>query len=148
VQRHTYYSHFPTERSLGLACSGLHMERNPLPDPEHWTGIAHPETRLRRALRELYDYYAENEAMISNIARDAEIDPLTRELFALQAGPRFGRMEEVLVDGFATNGRPRRNVRAALRLALSFRTWQTLVRESGLGRDAAVSVMVRAVRSQ
>ena len=33
VQRHTFYAHFPDERSLFLACSGLAMERDPLPEP-------------------------------------------------------------------------------------------------------------------
>jgi AcrR family transcriptional regulator len=33
VQRHTFYAHFPDERSLFLACSGLTLERDPLPDP-------------------------------------------------------------------------------------------------------------------
>src|SRR3569623_196336 len=32
VQRHTYYAHFPDERSLALACSGQTLERDPLPD--------------------------------------------------------------------------------------------------------------------
>jgi AcrR family transcriptional regulator len=148
VQRHTYYSHFPTERSLALACSGLHTDQNPLPDPEPWRGIPDPEARLRRALRELYDYYADNEAMLANIMRDAEIDPLTYEMFALRRGKRFERMREVLVEGFATNGRPRKTLRAALELALSFRTWQTLVRRAGVGRETAVAVMVAAVRGQ
>src|SRR4051794_6912723 len=34
VQRHTYYAHFPQERDLFLACSGLALERDPLPDLE------------------------------------------------------------------------------------------------------------------
>src|SRR4051794_12132306 len=34
VQRHTVYSHFPDERQLVMACSGLHLEWRPLPDPE------------------------------------------------------------------------------------------------------------------
>ena len=34
VQRHTLYAHFPDERSLQLACSGLFAERAPLPDAE------------------------------------------------------------------------------------------------------------------
>ena len=32
VQRHTDYAHFPDERSLFLACSGLALARDPLPD--------------------------------------------------------------------------------------------------------------------
>ena len=152
VQRHTYYSHFPTERSLALACSGLYMEQNPLPDPEAWLASVDPEARLRRALRAGDDVckqnLPENEAMVTNIARDAEIDPLTREMAALRRGERLERMRDVLVQGFADNGRPRKTLRATVELALSFRSWQTLVRQSGLSRDAAIAVMVRAVRCQ
>ena len=36
VQRHTLYSHFPDERSLYMACSGLVNERDPLPDAAAW----------------------------------------------------------------------------------------------------------------
>ncbi len=35
--------------------------------------------------------------------------------------------------------------RAVLRLALSFFTWRTLVREGGLRQDAAVGAMVQAI---
>ena len=47
VQRHTLYRHFPDERAMGLACSGLYSERNPLPDPAPWWQIEDPEARLR-----------------------------------------------------------------------------------------------------
>ena len=36
----------------------------------------------------------------------------------------------------------------AIRLVLEFRTWQSLVRASGLSRSAAVELAVRAVRCQ
>src|SRR3954452_12985814 len=72
VQRHTYYRYFPDERSLGLACSGLYAQRNPLPDPGPWREIRDPGERLRRGLEELYEYYERNEPMLSNITRDAE----------------------------------------------------------------------------
>src|SRR5919112_4483490 len=50
VQRHTLYAHFPDERSLFLACSGLAMERDPLPDAEPWRAIADQRERLRTGL--------------------------------------------------------------------------------------------------
>ena len=50
VQRHTLYAHFPDERSLYLACSGLAMERDPLPDAEPWRAIADRRERLRAGL--------------------------------------------------------------------------------------------------
>src|SRR4051794_23388702 len=42
VQRHTLYAHFPDERSLMLACSGLAMQRDPFPDAEPWRAIENP----------------------------------------------------------------------------------------------------------
>src|SRR5437016_688388 len=50
VQRHTLYRHFPDERELGLACSGLHFETHPPPDAEAWREIVDPGDRLRRGL--------------------------------------------------------------------------------------------------
>src|SRR5215831_15504976 len=51
VQRHTLYAHFPDERSLYLACSGLAMERDPPPDAAAWRGIADRRERLAAGLR-------------------------------------------------------------------------------------------------
>ena len=138
VQRHTYYRHFPDERALGMACSGLYSERNPLPDPQPWESIADPVARLRAALDELYRYYAANEPMLSNVTRDAEIDPLVRELAALRFGPGLGAIQEVLSKGV-----PKRR-RALIGLALQFTTWRSLVRDSGLAHDQAVKTMVDA----
>ena len=46
VRRATVYRHFPDERTLFLSCSGTWLERNPLPDPAGWAGLADPVTRL------------------------------------------------------------------------------------------------------
>jgi AcrR family transcriptional regulator len=141
VQRHTYYRHFPDERSLGLACSGLYSERNPLPDPEPWRGIQDPEKRLRRGLDELYEYYERNEPMLSNVTRDAQVDPLTAELAGLRFGPGLALMKTVLA-----NGRRSKRTLALLDVALAFTTWRSLVRDNGLTRAEAVQTMVAAVR--
>jgi len=138
VQRHTYYRHFPDERSLGLACSGLHVERNPLPDPAGWRDFSDPEARLRQALGELYDYYERNEAMLTNVTRDGETDPLIRELAELRFGPGLGAIRESLAGVLP---RKHRNAGAALDLALEFSTWRRLVRGSGLTERQAVELM-------
>jgi AcrR family transcriptional regulator len=39
VQRHTLYAHFPTERSLLMACSAQSLEQSPLPGAEGWRAI-------------------------------------------------------------------------------------------------------------
>ena len=80
VQRQTYYRHFPDDRALFTACTGLYLERAPLPDPEAWRETHGAEARLRRGLNELYGYYSANEPMFGNVIRDAEISPLVREM--------------------------------------------------------------------
>jgi AcrR family transcriptional regulator len=140
VQRHTYYRYFPDERSLGLACSGLYMQRNPLPDPEPWREIEDPVRRLRHGLGELYAYYERNAPMLSNVTRDMELDPLYAEITLMRFGPPLAAIRAVLASGT----RPKRAL-ALLDVALAFATWRTLVLESGLSRKQAVETMVAAV---
>src|ERR687895_1779230 len=80
VQRHTLYAHFPDERSLYLACSGLAMERDPLPDAEPWRAIPDPRERLRTGLLAIYGWYERNAALAACVLRDAEYHALTREI--------------------------------------------------------------------
>jgi AcrR family transcriptional regulator len=141
VQRHTVYAHFPTERELGLACSGLALERDPLPDERTWRAITDPDQRLRRGLSEIYAWYARNADLANCVMRDAEIDPLTRDIVRLRLGSRMDAFQVALSRGL----RPGRELHAALGLALSFHTWRSLVKEGGLSNDAAVSFVLRAV---
>jgi AcrR family transcriptional regulator len=140
VQRHTLYRHFPDERSLGMACSGLYSECNPLPDPEPLREIADAGDRLRLGLRGLYDYYERNEPMLTNVSRDAETDPLIRELSELRFGPGLAALAKVLAEPLQNR---RRETRAALELALDFNTWRLLVRRSGLTSRGAADLMAR-----
>jgi AcrR family transcriptional regulator len=142
VQRHTVYAHFPTERDLALACSGLALERDPLPDAASWRGIVRSEERLRHGLGEVYAWYSRNCELAKRVLRDAEIDPLTRDIVGLRIGARMEEFRRVLGSGF----HGRRAVQAVIRLALDFHTWRSLVKESGLSNEAAVEVMVCAIR--
>src|SRR3954471_8387128 len=69
VQRHTLYAHFPDERSLYLACSGLAMERDPLPDAEPWQGIPDRRERLCVGLQAIYEWYGRNEGLAACVLR-------------------------------------------------------------------------------
>ncbi len=139
VQRHTLYAHFPDERSLSLACSGLALERDPLPDPAAWQAVADRRERLRAGLGAVYAWYGRNAALAACVLRDAEYHAPTKEIVALRMGPFMAASIDVLGEGLAARQR------AALRLAVSFYTWRTLVRESGLKPAAAAEVMVQAI---
>src|SRR5437870_13353210 len=76
VGRVTVYRHFPDELTLARACSGLYLERNPPPDPEHWRAIADAEDRLRTALGETYAYHHATQKMFSPVPADARHPPV------------------------------------------------------------------------
>ena len=141
VQRHTLYAHFPDERSLFLACSGLSFERDPLPDAETGRAIKERRERLHVGLGAVYGWFGRNAELAACVLRDAEYHALTREMVVLRLEPHMRAYREVL--GTALTGKQR----AVLHLALSFFTWRTLVHESALKPNAAVDAMVQAVES-
>lgn len=145
VQRLTVYRHFPDERALLSACSGHWSAANPPPEPASWTQIADPEERLRMALAEVYAYHHRTEPMITNVIRDAQVHPLTREM----AEPYFQhweRMRYVLATGWGAEDGRLALLMAALGHALDFQTWRSLVREQGLEGGQAAELMVKMVR--
>jgi AcrR family transcriptional regulator len=139
VQRHTLYAHFPDERSLFLACSGLAFERDPLPDAEAWRAIKSPRERLRVGLRAIYDWYERNAELAACVLRDAEYHALTKEMIVMRIAPHMAAYQEVL------GAKLSRKRQALLQLAISFFTWRTLVRDNGLKQDAAVGIMIQAI---
>lgn len=140
VQRHTFYSHFPDERSLFRACSALSLERDPLPDASSWYAIEHAEDRRRQGLDAIYGWYDRNDSLTGCVLRDAQYHAMTRETADISFGPSFASYEEVLGKGL---GRPQR---AALKLAISYFTWRTLVRDGELEQRLAVEIMLRAIQ--
>lgn len=142
VQRNTLYRHFPDERALLYACSGLHGARHPLPSADGWRAIRDPLERARHGLGELYAHFERNEAMIANVTRDAEVDPVTREISTERMSEPMGALRSALLDGWArARGRRRTRLEAMIDLALSFRTWQSLVRDGGLDSADAAELM-------
>jgi AcrR family transcriptional regulator len=140
VQRQTYYRHFPSERELLTACSGLWEEEHPPPDPAGLRAIADPEERLRAGLTSLYAFYEEGEDMLSNVVRDAAVHELTAETAQMRmAGLRV--LRDVLAEVVVPPGGSQRT-EALLELALDFTTWQGLVRRSGLSSQDAVELFV------
>jgi AcrR family transcriptional regulator len=144
VQRHTYYAHFPELKDLYRACSAHHMERNPLPDPSRWAEISGPEERLTRALSEVYAYFGDNEALLTNVLRDTPLDPVLQEnnVFLFR---HWEAMRDTIADAFEASGARREALLAAIALALDFQTWRTLVRQQELSQKRAVELMVGMV---
>jgi AcrR family transcriptional regulator len=140
VRRSTLYRHFPDEESLIQACSAHWRAANQPPDLEAWAAIADPAERLTTALTELYAYYARTEQMLTNLIRDAQIDPIVHKSFS-RFGDYLGAARDLLLAGRGLRGKVKRRTAAALGHALSFTTWRSLVREQGLTDRGAVELM-------
>jgi AcrR family transcriptional regulator len=141
VQRQTYYRHFPEDRELFAACSGLWEERHPPPDVAGLREIADGRERLRTGLTGLYSFYAEGEPMLEKVVRDAAVHELTAET-ARMRGLAMQELRQALAEVVVPAGGSRR-VEALLDLLLDFTTWQALVRRGGLSTEEAVDLAVQ-----
>jgi len=144
VRRSTLYRHFPDEAALFVACSGHWMSEHPMPDLETWLVVGDPGERLRRALTEIYAYYAENEPMLTNLLRDLDVVEAVAQQFAaflnyMEAARR------TLSNGRRERGRAAQRVHAAIGHGLAFTTWRSLVREQGCAAPDAVDMMCHLV---
>jgi AcrR family transcriptional regulator len=146
VQRQTIYNHFPDELSLLKACSARNRALNPPPDPAPWTGVPDPESRLRKALAEVYAYYRQNEQMIANVTRDAQSNENVHQVLEVRR-KHWQRMQNALAGGWEERDERHHKVLVgALGLALDFQTWRTLERQHGLDDEQAIELMVGTVR--
>ena len=140
VQRHTVYRHFPTDDDLFAACSARFTELEPWPDTEAWRGQSDPRERLETALNELYDYYARTAQMWANILRDVELVPsLPRTLAPVEK--QLDEIVQLLTSGWGARGGRRSLLRAAVRHAIDFRTWESLVQRGGISGAQAAGLM-------
>lgn len=146
VKRQTVYNHFPDELSLFKACSAHNRNLNPPPDPEPWRLIADPESRLRKALAEVYTYYRRNEQMLANVTRDAQANPNVRKVLE----PRI-KHQERMRDALAASweqgdGQRHKLLYGALWMSLEFQTWHALVRQQGFQDEEIIELMVGMVQ--
>lgn len=139
VQRNTFYAHFPDERSLLDACSGLTLERDPPPDPDIWRAIAPGPERVRPALEQLYGWYRRNAQLAGSVLRDAEVHEATRETVEAKWAPAFRKAAEVIADGLDE----RSHVLA--RVAVDFACWRAL--DAAAGPEAAAIMADAIVRA-
>ncbi len=142
VTRLTVYRHFPDGEALFLACSQHFAASQVLPDPQSWGLIVDPLRRLRAGLSDLYRYYRDAEAMLTNVRRDRDVLParLRERTAATEA-----LITEVLLAPFAVRATRRRRLRAVLGHAAAFETWRSLCIDQGLADREAVEAMVAFV---
>ncbi|MBO0830374.1 MAG: TetR family transcriptional regulator [Actinobacteria bacterium] len=140
VGRLTVYRHFPQEADLYAACSSTYWERHPLPDPEPWRAIADPAQRLRAALADSYAYHRRTAAMTNRVLADASDSPRM-----VPYHQHWRDAAEVVASGWKLTGRAHRRTRAAVGLALSFSTWQSLIHDQGLDDREAVDLMTSLI---
>jgi AcrR family transcriptional regulator len=119
VSRPTVYSQFPDDRALFAACSAHFRELHPMPELTN--------VEIEDALARLYAHFTENEAMIGNIDRDAQLLPAVAALYG-ETLARLAQVADWHGERLASNDTA---TRAVMRLAFNFATWRTLAR-SGL----------------
>jgi AcrR family transcriptional regulator len=146
VQRGTVYRHFPDEASLFAACTEHYWAANPMPDPGGWSAISDPESRLRHALTEMYAFFRRTEGMLEKTSRDAPlVEAMAKPVAAFRG--YLNAAAAAITAGRPERGEARRRVQAAVGHAVSFPTWQSLVRQQGLEDAEAVAVMAALVES-
>lgn len=136
VTRMTVYNHFPEEADLIEACSAHWVAANPFPDPAAWAAIADPPARLRTALADLYAWYRRTAPMMGNVLRDAPLVPALDAVLGASWEPYLDGVVGALARGWSR----RKELRAALRLAVDFATWRTLTQAGG--KDAAAAALM------
>jgi AcrR family transcriptional regulator len=141
VERHTFYAHFPDERSLFRACSQHWRTQHPRPDPARWLELDSPEEQLRGVLSDLYAWYEEVESDLEVLLRDATLVPTQAEMLS-----ESSEKTTALAATVARAWPRRKAVRAAIGHAFEFETWRSLVRRQGLSSKQAVDAMLRLVR--
>lgn len=146
VQRVTVYDHFPDERAIFEACTAHYLSNHPPPDPAPWREIQDPAERLRIALTKIYAYYRRTEPMTALAYRDAELKPVMWEVEATQAQARhWEQVAQELIESWNTAEEAQGLLVAAIRHALDFQTWRSLVRYQGLEDVEAVELMLNLV---
>lgn len=141
VRRATVYNHFPTDLELFESCSSHWFSENPPPDPAPWAEIPDPDRRTEAALVAMYEYYDRGRMMLENVLRDATLVPAVKEILRRNWEPMMEGIVEILAHGWISSEVKSRTgdveLRASLRVALDFFTWQTLAASSLSNEKAA-----------
>jgi len=143
VRRATVYEHFPDEKAIFEACTQHFHATHPPPDYHRWITIPDPIERTRLALTDTYAYHQATEPMMTLALRDAALKPVMWEVAATQHHIQYWQAAtNAVLEPFATDAL----VTAAIRHAMAFQTWQSLVRAQHLTNAQAVELMTAMVR--
>ena len=141
VPRMTVYRHFPDEESLLSACSGRYAVEHPPPDLAPALAERDPIDRLRAVLATLFAYYRATEPMTAQLLRSADIHAPTRERLAPYR-ELIDMLSGMLTASLVAGPTRQRVVRAAVRHALLFPTWQSLARDGALTDEEVSAVLI------
>lgn len=126
VQRLTVYHNFPEVSDLLGACQGHFLADNPPPNLAPGSSQGAALDRLEEALGDLYGWYRANEAMQRNVQRDRYLVPELDRLMRKNADPPLDAASAAYSELIADSPAAAASLRALIRLALEFRTWQVL----------------------
>lgn len=147
VGRVTVYRHFPDELALLGACTGLYLDRNPVPDLSQWLAEADPTARLERGLRETYAYHRRTERMMAVAERDVATNPVLATL--LEPMDEYWRQaRDILAAGWGEAASSPGEVVATIALALALSTWKLLTDGQGLSDEQCVRLFTQSVQAQ
>ena len=139
VQRLTVYRHFPDERRLYDARTARWLSDHPLPDRTQWSCISDPAAATQTALARLFAYYRRTARTWTHAYRDLPHVPAL--------GPPMAQYERYLasvgggLERAWSGGTVSSEVRALLRHALRFSTWESLAGE-GLDDEQMAALFV------
>jgi AcrR family transcriptional regulator len=142
VQRLTVYNTFPTPSDLFKACQQRFLADSPPPDVRPTNGD--PGKALERALLTMYEWYAANEPMERHVHRDRHLVPQLDELMAKTGDVAVAAIADAHAGALA-RGRPSPALRAFIRLAFDFGTWEFLSTE-GLASAKIARTMAAAAK--
>lgn len=140
VQRLTVYRHFPDDASLFLACTSHYLGLHPPPQQAKWADIEPPGMRSYAALLAFYQYYRQTEGMWRAAYRDVgQVAAMQVPMGQFEA--YLDMVADDLVQAWHTTQATRKRLKATLRHALRFTTWQSL--ENGGLKDKQIAELVQ-----
>jgi AcrR family transcriptional regulator len=144
VQRLTVYNLFPEWRELFAACQQRFLTDAPPPNLA-LSDDTRPLDGLRAALLRLYTWYRATSPMERHVHTDRHLIPALDQLMAQTIDVRLADVAETYA--VAIGGRPvSLRLRAAVRLALDFWTWERLA-HCGLDDEVSAALMVDAAEA-